>query len=435
MAKQSIYVRRVYPPGRLTISIEVDATIADLKTEISKQFKIEEVTAGRHTMVLSKFCHDVIPLEDPLQKISSLSITESDSVCLIPPNDLKPPISKRAGTEKKAAAKAEEPESDDEEKKFKDFTLKNCVEKYESGKEKEKKLALEYIEIHIDELLAESALRKAKEDTLKQILLSENLQVEELPLFEAVVDWGKQKAEEEKKELKAVVSGLLPFIRFPLMSTSQLASKVAPSGLVESHHIVTLFTYTSQTSEEKKLPAEFPYPGKLREGKGPPCCWDAKNMDSGIVITDSKKWNVTFPGYDSIVRATRSFGGSEKYYWEVTFTGSNSLRVGLLDDTVSDWKKDLWQVGWAILGKGGDGVYLKGGSIMSTTHYGPGDTVGLALDMKKRLCTYYLNGRRIEVVFRGLPPKVWPAVSNGTGTTTITTKFGLPWPKDADLSE
>jgi len=108
--------------------------------------------------------------------------------------------------------------------------------------------------------------------------------------------------------------------------------------------------------------------------------------------------------------------------------------VGVLDDTVTNWKADLWQVGWAILGHGGSGIYVKGSPISAPTNfrdYNPGDVVGFALDMEKRQCTYYLNGRNSGVVFTNLPEKVWPAVSNGTGPTTITTRFGLPYPKDA----
>jgi len=115
----------------------------------------------------------------------------------------------------------------------------------------------------------------------------------------------------------------------------------------------------------------------------------------------------------------------------VKWNGPNSLRFGLLDDTVTEYKRDLWQVGWAILGHGGSGVYVKGSQTQSLVTYTTGDTIGFALDMSKRQCTFYRNGTKQGIVFSGLPDRVWPAISNGTGTTSCTSKFGLPFPKDA----
>jgi len=156
-----------------------------------------------------------------------------------------------------------------------------------------------------------------------------------------------------------------------------------------------------------------------------------KNKDIGITL-DEKKCNITWPSYDSIVRATRSFSGKDKYYWEVTWTGSNSIRIGVLDSTCTNYKNDLWQVGWAVLGQGGSGAYVKGSQTNSLIpEFFTGDVLGFALDMEQRICTFYRNGQKVEVIFRNLPEQVWPAISNGTGPTTATTRFGLPFPRDA----
>jgi len=242
-----------------------------------------------------------------------------------------------------------------------------------------------------------------------------------------LIDWGKRK----EGELKKVVAEYLPLIRFPLFTTAKLGAKVAPLGILDSSTLLTLFSYTSKTDESKELPKSFPYSSKAREGFSPPCFWDEKNKDQGIVL-DEKKLGITWPSYDSIVRATRSFSGKDKFYWEVTWTGSNSLRIGFLDDTVTNYKNDLWQVGWAILGQGGSGSYTKGSCVNgSLENYYSGAVLGFALDMGQRICTWYHNGRKVDVIFRNLPDRVWPAISNGTGPTTATTRFGLPYPKDA----
>jgi len=145
-----------------------------------------------------------------------------------------------------------------------------------------------------------------------------------------------------------------------------------------------------------------------------------------------KKCNIQWPSYDSIVRATRSFKGKDKFYWEVTWTGPNSIRIGLLDSSVTNYKADLWQVGWAILGQGGSGSYVKGSQYNAfLSPFYTGETLGFALDMEKRTCTWYRHGTKVAVIFRDLPDEVWPAISNGTGQTTATTRFGLPYPQDA----
>jgi len=216
------------------------------------------------------------------------------------------------------------------------------------------------------------------------------------------------------------------------MPVAQLASKVVPTGFLESSHTLALFTYASQTSDDRKLQGGLPYSTKLREGASLTTAWDEKQIGPGITLVGPKKLDVQWPSYDSIVKATRSFQGSDKFYWELTFTGDNSLRAGVLDGTVTDLKRDLWQVGYSV--NSGGGVYIKGSSQTSVAPYSKNSTFGFALDMKKRTLTYYLHGSRIGVVFTNLPDKVWPAVSNGTGPTSITVKFGLPWPKDADLA-
>jgi len=300
-------------------------------------------------------------------------------------------------------------------------------------KEKEgsqrQKLLLSYIEQNLESLLQDrhSAMKEIRPNTLKSILSSEKLNIEEDALFDLLIDWGKQQG----GDLKVKVAEFLPLIRFPLFPSNKLAAKVAPLSLLDSPTLITLFSYTSKSDESKELPKDFPYSSKRREGFVPPCFWDEKNKDPGITL-DEKKCGITWPNYDSIVRATRSFSGKDKFYWEVTWNGGNSIRIGVLDSTCTNYKNDLWQVGWAILGQGGSGSYVKGSQTNSSIpNFYSGEVLGFALDMERRTCTWYRNGQKVGIIFQDLPGQVWPAISNGTGPTTATTRFDLPYPKDA----
>lgn len=64
-----------------------------------------------------------------------------------------------------------------------------------------------------------------------EVLQSNKLCVEELDLFNAVINWARHKANQENKTLQEVCSKVLQHIRYPQISGQDLIKVVKPTGL------------------------------------------------------------------------------------------------------------------------------------------------------------------------------------------------------------
>jgi len=83
---------------------------------------------------------------------------------------------------------------------------------------------------------------------LAEFVPRDDLGCTEEQLFEALVNWGKAECKREGKEatpanMKAVLSDLLPHIRFPLFNMLELSTKIIPTGLLDEMDLVALFTH------------------------------------------------------------------------------------------------------------------------------------------------------------------------------------------------
>jgi len=78
----------------------------------------------------------------------------------------------------------------------------------------------------------------------------DTLNVDEGDLFDAMLAWAKQGDEKtETGKIKESLKDVVPHIRFGLMTTEQLASKVSGAGLLEPQQILDLFTYLAKKSK------------------------------------------------------------------------------------------------------------------------------------------------------------------------------------------
>jgi hypothetical protein len=104
------------------------------------------------------------------------------------------------------------------------------------------------------------------------LLEDDELGIDEWPLFQAVLRWGKAECKRlEKKsdsgdDLKAVLADLLPHIRFPTMELEDIAAHVATSGILTQDQLLDLFKYVSISDEKEKANTTVCFNPKPRSG-------------------------------------------------------------------------------------------------------------------------------------------------------------------------
>jgi len=109
------------------------------------------------------------------------------------------------------------------------------------------------------------ALLSFSKDLLQALLKRNSLRIKEAVLFDGVLRWAKSKTKSDSPEaLQATFKGLLELIRFPVMSTQEIAMKVVPTGLLTSSQILQLFTYVSTAEVKEKTGEKVALTGDLK---------------------------------------------------------------------------------------------------------------------------------------------------------------------------
>jgi len=137
--------------------------------------------------------------------------------------------------------KGDSKEEVSDEDKYRGFTKSNALAQLVAlaGKPKEK-LALEYIDINIADIVKSPEWVKAPKEVLLKILRSDTLSIPEADLFDGCVAWAKTECKKGDRKadtdtLKKVMVDILPLIRFPTMSTTDVAAKVSQAVYSKVH--------------------------------------------------------------------------------------------------------------------------------------------------------------------------------------------------------
>jgi len=157
-------------------------------------------------------------------------------------------------------------------------------------KSNEEKLLWEYFDVFTSKMITIDEFFALDAKFLKRILARDTLTIKEIELFEAVVKWGKTQMKQEDpkpEELATALSDILPLIRFPTMSMTDVAAKVAASGLIDSDQILKLYTFMG-TKEEQRDSIKVPWKHKPRVGRRPPnwFSWDPSKKGTNITLSN-----------------------------------------------------------------------------------------------------------------------------------------------------
>lgn len=120
---------------------------------------------------------------------------------------------------------------------------------------------------------------------------------------------------------------------------------------------------------------------------------------------------------------------SGKWYWEVTAVSAtnNVYMIGVSNSsaTMTNYFGSDAN-GWGYFGNNGQKYNSGSGTAYGAT-YTANDVIGVALDMNAGTLTFYKNGTSQGTAFTGLTGTLFPAISDGNGTTdsaTMNVNFG-----------
>ena len=141
-----------------------------------------------------------------------------------------------------------------------------------------------------------------------------------------------------------------------------------------------------------------------------------------MVLSSANLTTTTGSSANTIVRATIGVT-SGKWYWEVTQATANEVLVGVANSSAS-----LTQyLGQTANGWGYDslnGAKYNGTSGAYGATFTTSDVIGIALDMTAGTLVFYKNNTSQGTAFTGLTGTLFPAVSAGAASTSMTINFG-----------
>ena len=133
-------------------------------------------------------------------------------------------------------------------------------------------LCMHFIEENSTEVFMSKNIRHLTPNILAMVLQSDNLAINEIELYEGIVEWGRYQCEayhtgagEEKVSLEDMLSDVIPHIRLPLISASDLVKIVKPTGVVPTDMYLEAIEYHAAPDEvDRSAPAY-----RRRVGVGP----------------------------------------------------------------------------------------------------------------------------------------------------------------------
>jgi len=135
----------------------------------------------------------------------------------------------------------------------------NIAAKISSAKGAQKEACLQWIDRQAKKVFESKAPLSFSKETLQSLLKRDSLSIKEGELFDAILRWGKAKSKQDSPDaLKDTLKDLVELVRFPIMSTQDIAVKVVPTGLLTSSQTLSLFTFVGTVGKEKNEKAKLP---------------------------------------------------------------------------------------------------------------------------------------------------------------------------------
>lgn len=261
---------------------------------------------------------------------------------------------------------------------------------------------LKFIDKHTSDVIKSNDFFLFEERTVKEMVQSNKLNVEEIDLFKAIIRWGNYRRRDINctTPLKEILKDLVPHIRYPLISGPDLVNIVRPCQVAPEDLYVAALEYVNAPdlfenptgTQYKPREEEENEEETDEEGGGSKFHWvfdrtqhlnkfkysDTKSKGSFTKI-GSSDWN------DCFVFGSKAFK-TGIVYWEIkidTTSSGSGLYFGITDDkNASYYSRDI------CAGCQGGKYNLVGSDL----YVNQGESIGIKLDFKKLQVSYYKNG-------------------------------------------
>lgn len=121
------------------------------------------------------------------------------------------------------------------------FNLEHLVERCEA-----------FILRHASQTFAQTSFEVLPEEEVCRLLNEDDLQIQEVDAFLAVLRWGKARhgSNLSQQQLKDRLSNIMQHIRFPMMEGRQLAETVEPTDVVEQWLLLECYRFRATGGEQ-----------------------------------------------------------------------------------------------------------------------------------------------------------------------------------------
>lgn len=468
-------VTTVHPAVRAVISVSTDDTLSKVYAEAGKALKLDlslysttSVSYGEDAVVVSK---DAGKSESKEQTIGRLGIKNESTLFFSAPPALKPPMQAKKIIKKIAEEAAEEKKkpAGTSANPYKDITHSEVFEKWtKATAEKDDKnstLYFNYIEIYFTSLTDASSCKsflKLNREQVGALISSSRLNASEGAIFDALCRWATyqmKEAGEQKGDMKEFLGDLIFAVRFPLMTTKEVAEIVAPKELLDVKVLVKLYSFiaSKETSDDEKEAQDVKkqkvimtaaglgaFNSVARTPRYPPDFfkWDAQAKHSQMTLSgDNMTVTASSTSYYMPVAGDIEFEDG-LHVWELNIISVYAHQYGLIcgvaPASYSNWNGSV-MLGYSghIAGWGygvQDGTKWNNGQQTKSTAAKAGDVVRFKLDMDKGEMWVYCNGVNVDKsnkpLHTGIKGPVKPCVSM-YGSNSVS----IQCPKDLEVSD
>jgi len=289
-----LFVKSDCPQRFSDLKVDLTTSVGEIKRQAHSALKLEKDISD-YTYTLASYLKDAITLNQDNEILKDLGANDGSTIILSlgtshrklsqakPKKDVSASESKGGGTELPS-----------------DITEENVLGKLEKSKGDSREKLLSWIDGKAKGVFESKAFLKTSKSTLVELLKRDTLGVAEIDAWEAAIRWAAANGatKEGKTDLEAqkkILSPIIPLIRFPLIGSQQLASKVVPLNILPSDVVLALFSYVAQREAklDPALPKELdsfsttprtppgPKPGEFKNRAGVPVLLGTRGIGRG----------------------------------------------------------------------------------------------------------------------------------------------------------
>lgn len=213
--------------------------------------------------------------------------------------------------------------------------------------------ALTFIVDQADAVFKTMGFQNLNTDCIKQILANDQLAIEEIAIFNALIKWSdaecqRQGIKNSSENKQHILKNIVPLVRFPVMQIENVANFVSPTGVLLNHQLLEIFTYLG-LPEDKREEMKVSFSTKPREAV---LKWVFCSSFKSNLITLENRTTASNESSDYAYCIGNAPMKKGKHCWQVNQTNSDgswlllgvSAKKKFLDDNNITNDHSLWGI-------------------------------------------------------------------------------------------